>query len=51
MDTGEDHAYDMLRYLLMENPIAPPQSAEQREGVGGSAELILKARTKNKMGK
>ena len=30
MDTrGEDHIYDMLRYVLMERPIAPPKPAPE----------------------
>lgn len=27
---GEDHAYDMLRYVCMENPIAPRRNAETK---------------------
>lgn len=27
---GEDHAYDMLRYVCMKNPIAPPRRAEKK---------------------
>lgn len=27
---GEDHAYDMCRYVCMENPIAPPVRAEEK---------------------
>ena len=26
---GEDHIYDMLRYVLMERPIAPPKPAPE----------------------
>lgn len=30
---GEDHAYDMLRYVCMKNPIAPPRRAERKTAV------------------
>ena len=38
---GEDHIYDMTRYVMMENPISPPRREKPPRGLSGDDPLNL----------